>query len=238
MVSKRHHPKTIAAVQASESRQWEIGDALLEECGPPSDNGRNDGSRNELREVAEELEELQIEGYSVGYLAELRDIAYKFPRRRRRRSLSWGCHQAADSPEMLDAVVEAAGKRPVTRDYVRAMRNAIAEKQAEDYEKKHPGEGPPLKNEEYELPSQTQINGLNLKVEVMRWGSNLLSVDQVVLDVTEKVEKHLHKLEKMDVEYLVDKALTLAEHSRQLADVARKLQATKRAQLTVVGENV
>jgi hypothetical protein len=35
-------PKTIAAVQRQDNSNWAIGDALLEECGPPQ--GGRDGS--------------------------------------------------------------------------------------------------------------------------------------------------------------------------------------------------
>ena len=65
-------PKTVAAVQKHDRSQWEIGDALLAE----TDIG---GSYDELEEVAAELEGLNIEGYSVTHLSNLRRTAHNFP---------------------------------------------------------------------------------------------------------------------------------------------------------------
>lgn len=220
------HPKTIAEVQKRERSQWAIGDALLDE----TDIG---GSHDELAEVASEIEDLQIEGYSVAYLAKLRQVASNFPPRTRTSSISWEAHKRAGSPEMLEAIAQAAGKKPVTVDFVAPTRKAIEEHQA----KKHQEKGtrrtvPPVKD----IPSQREVKGLALIAEIAQHVNNLKRYDLGIVDEAEWVEKNLSKLEKVDIDYLVEIALGIAEHARGLADIARRLRTNRRTHLSVVGE--
>jgi hypothetical protein len=98
----------VAAAQERERSLWEIGDALLEECGPPSEDGRDNGSREKLEEAAAEIEQLNIEGYSAGRLYNLRKVAHNFPPDRRVPGVSWDAHRLAGSPEMLEAIIKHA----------------------------------------------------------------------------------------------------------------------------------
>ena len=110
---------TLEALQEAEESKWRLGEALLAECGPPSDNG----SYARIREAAEELRENGPE-YSARHLAQLRDVAHEFPKAKRRLSLPWSVHQVAVYPDILDAIVADApeGTR-ITRNYVAAVRD-------------------------------------------------------------------------------------------------------------------
>ena len=48
-------PGVVAAVREAERCIWKIGDALIEECGPPGEHGVNTGVLDKLRECAREL---------------------------------------------------------------------------------------------------------------------------------------------------------------------------------------
>ena len=48
-------PRVLAAVQKRERSQWEIGDALIAECGPAAKNGVHDGSYAKIVACSEEL---------------------------------------------------------------------------------------------------------------------------------------------------------------------------------------
>ena len=80
-------PRTIAAVQKRDRCMWEIGDALIAECGAPPADGAKDGTYRRLEQAAQALEKLQLTEHSVKTLANIRRIAFAFPKRSRRKFL-------------------------------------------------------------------------------------------------------------------------------------------------------
>lgn len=115
-------PKTIAAARkVHEARgtlcscQWELGDVLIEECGPPGGNGVRTGSDELLKKASRELEK---EGfpYAFDYLRDLRQMAHNFSAGDRSPAASWTVHLKAKTPENLTAVIQAAkvGKQELT----------------------------------------------------------------------------------------------------------------------------
>jgi hypothetical protein len=99
-------PKTFAAAKRSEKGQWAIGDALLEEIGPPRVGARQD---HLFTECAAELAEGGMP-YKAGYLRELRNIAHKFNPELRNPGLGVQVAAAAGTPEMLAKVEEYAAE--------------------------------------------------------------------------------------------------------------------------------
>jgi len=65
-------PLTIAAAHDIKSEQslWNLGDALVKECGPPSLPGKQTGSDDKLKEAKKALEQAGFQ-YSVEHLREL-----------------------------------------------------------------------------------------------------------------------------------------------------------------------
>ena len=121
-VAMTEFPKTLAAVERAEGAdQWAIGDALIEEVGPPS-------SYERLATCANELEQHGYE-YTKESLRQIRDVAYGFSKSVRRHTLSFGAHQSAGSIEMLNLVIKQAKnlKKPVTVKFTRATIKAIEE---------------------------------------------------------------------------------------------------------------
>lgn len=229
-------PKTIAAVQKREKSLWEIGDALVAECGRPNESSANDGSYERLEAAAAEINGLHIEGYSIDYLRKVRLCAYTFSPGRRHPGVSFSAHQEAKTPDRLDAIIGAAGSKPVTRDHVRDVSSQLDEQQAQEYREEHgeDAELPPVR--ERPTPTQREVREAVLLAEVAGWANALMRAEQSVSEVSKEIEKKLHKLESIDVDYLVEKALTLANHATALGSIARKLQGNRRAHLRVVGE--
>jgi len=109
-------PGVLDAIREADQTNWELGDALLAECGP------HDGERG-LKEAAKELAEHSSAELSVPKLARLRRVAEAFPPNRR-YPLPWKLHEAARSPRFLDLVVRLARRtgQPVTKRLIEAIR--------------------------------------------------------------------------------------------------------------------
>jgi hypothetical protein len=120
-------PLTLAAIKKADQNQWAIGDALLAECGPPSQNGVNDGSFVHLIEVAGYL---LVEGYeySTTTLSAYRVTAQSFRPSARRANIPWAAHKVAGTPEFLDAVIAGAPEgTSITYRYVENIRQRQAD---------------------------------------------------------------------------------------------------------------
>ncbi len=87
------YKQILEAVKDLDRWPWEIGDALLVECGPP---GKKDGYAL-LWEAAKYLFSEGHE-YDVATLSKYRSVAYWFEPSKR-RSVAWAWHEAARSPE-------------------------------------------------------------------------------------------------------------------------------------------
>jgi hypothetical protein len=119
------YPKTLAAVKAANLDQWAIGDALVEECGPPSETGVQDGSRNKIKEAAEYLLTYNFE-YKIETLAHFRETAYDFKESVRLPSISFSVHRAAGSPEFLKSVIQGAPKGTrITQAYIEGIKQRL-----------------------------------------------------------------------------------------------------------------
>ena len=124
--------RLLAAVEQGEHAQWKIGDALIAECGPPPTAiGKFDKRAiARIEQAAQFLYERGHEQYSVITLRQLRDTAFSFPKSRRHPHLSFGVHDSAGSPDVLDAIVAGSKRKIFGTEYVRAVR--AAQRRAEE----------------------------------------------------------------------------------------------------------
>jgi len=97
-------PLTLAAAKDAEKSRWAIGDALVQECGPPGDDHTNNGTGMKIAAAAEFLGANGLE-FSESYLRRLRKVAYSFSDVRTRSSVSWNAHEAAGSPKILESII-------------------------------------------------------------------------------------------------------------------------------------
>jgi hypothetical protein len=120
-------PLTLEAIKEADSNQWAIGDALIAECGPPSERGAKDGSLEDLRAAAQYLAS-QGFPYKVTTLSQLRVVASTFKSSLRRYGIAWGAHRVAGTPEYLQAIIAGAPKgTKITQPYIEGIRSAQAE---------------------------------------------------------------------------------------------------------------
>lgn len=228
-------PKIVALIQRRDRSQWEIGEELLRICGAPPIGSKKDGGYAQLDAVANEIETLKIEGYTVSYLAKMRIVSHNFPSEQRAAGISWNVHYSAGTPDMLNAIIEAAGKKPVTTLMARKLRNVINDQQQRRQEKEPGRKTPPRKTKRtHVIPTKDERKGLALIAEVLDWLKDIKAADKGIIRVTSKIEKNLDRLVIEEVDYLVDSMLTLAEHAREGAEMARKLRANKRSHLTTI----
>jgi hypothetical protein len=124
VIQARDLAQTLKGMQASlQSIAWIIGKAFVTELGPPSTNGKRDGSRAKIQEIYDEIvETLGACDYDVTTLVKMWHVAYRFSDNRRRHGLSWSVHEAAGSPEVLEEISAAHPGVELTRKIVRAYR--------------------------------------------------------------------------------------------------------------------
>jgi len=75
------YPRMRAAARKIRNAAWELGDAAILECGPPSSDGKNDGSLQKLKEAQEILFKEDDFEISLNTLLRYREISYKFPKK-------------------------------------------------------------------------------------------------------------------------------------------------------------
>lgn len=126
-------PRLLAAVQEGERSQWRIGDALIAECpGNEKDgeDGVNTGLYRRIEQAAQFLFERGFEQYNTHSLGQMRRLAVVFPKNRRHANLSYGVHQSAGTPDVLDEIVAGSRRKFFGSEYVRAIR--AAQRRAEE----------------------------------------------------------------------------------------------------------
>jgi hypothetical protein len=82
-------PKSTKAVRSQEKSNWDIGNALIEECGPPSENGVNNDSLANIKQFCEFLFSAYGIERTVSTLREVRDVCYVFQGAGQPAPVSW-----------------------------------------------------------------------------------------------------------------------------------------------------
>jgi hypothetical protein len=107
MSNKLEFPQTVAACKAAEKSQWDIGDAIKDECGIGV-SGRNDGSYDRIKEAAKEVAEHCGVTYTLSTLRKMRYVSSMFPGGTRVPLIPWKIHLIAGTPEKLQEIRDAA----------------------------------------------------------------------------------------------------------------------------------
>ncbi|HYY29666.1 MAG TPA: hypothetical protein VE860_17110 [Chthoniobacterales bacterium] len=108
-------------VQKLDKARWDLGDALVAECGAPDPTSASYNGPGKLRAAWHHLQE---NGYdcSLEDLSKLRRVAYVFELSTRRFSISWDLHAEAGTPEMLEAIMGGIAKgTPLTKSYIASI---------------------------------------------------------------------------------------------------------------------
>jgi hypothetical protein len=98
--------------------RWDLGDALVSECGAPDPTSASYAGPGRLRAAWQYLQENGCD-YSIEELSKLRRVAYVFGHSTRRFDISWELHAEAGTPETLEAIIGGMPKGTrLTKGYI------------------------------------------------------------------------------------------------------------------------
>lgn len=198
MSSPAQFPKTIAAVKAREGAifavedcLWRIGDALIEECGPPGEHGVNTGSNDKLEQCAKELAEAGFKRYGLDMLVKLRRTAAAFPDVKRLTSVSWSVHDIAGDDETLLAAQEFAAEKDGAKLTVNFVKKFIEERDAKEAAKDRE-ENPDLDDDDVGEDPAVQYA---LDEALKEWND----IAEQITSTRDLIQPHIVKLAASDV---------------------------------------
>jgi hypothetical protein len=119
---KPEYKKILHARQALDKARWDLGDALVVECGAPDPTSPGYDGPGKLRAAWNYMRE---NGYdcTLEDLCELRRVAYVFKQSTRRSDISWDLHAESGTPEMLQAVMGDIPKgTSLTKSHIASVR--------------------------------------------------------------------------------------------------------------------
>ena len=119
---KPEYKTILHAMQTLDQALWDLGDALVAECGAPDPTSAGYDGPGKLRAAWHYMRE---NGYdcTLEDLSKLRRVAYVFGLSTRRSDISWDLHAEAGTPEMLQAIMSGIPKgTSLTKGYIASIR--------------------------------------------------------------------------------------------------------------------
>jgi hypothetical protein len=128
---KSDYQAILYTLQMRDKARWDLGDALVAECGAPDPTCVSFAGPGGLRAAWRYLQENGYD-YSIEELSKLRRVAYVFGKATRRFDISWEVHAEAGTPEMLEAIIDGIPKgTPLTKSYIAFIRKQSRRHQRE-----------------------------------------------------------------------------------------------------------
>jgi hypothetical protein len=119
---KPEYQKILHAMQTLDKARWDLGDALVAECGAPDPTSAGYDGPGKLRAALLNLRENGYES-TLEDLSKLRRVSYVFRQSTRRSDISWDLHAESGTPEMLQAIMASIPKgTALTRSYIASIR--------------------------------------------------------------------------------------------------------------------
>ena len=119
---KPEYKKILQSMQTLDKALWDLGDALVAECGAPDPTSAGYDGPGKLRAAWHYMRE---NGYdcTLEDLSKLRRVAYVFGLSARRSDISWDLHAESGTPEMLQAIMDGIPKgTSLTKSYIASIR--------------------------------------------------------------------------------------------------------------------
>ena len=119
---KPEYKNILHAMQTLDKARWDLGEALVAECGAPDPTSAGYDGPGKLRAAWHYMRE---NGYdcTLEDLSELRRVAYVFRQPTRRSDISWDLHAESGTPEMLQAIMGSIPKgTSLTKSYIASIR--------------------------------------------------------------------------------------------------------------------
>lgn len=226
--SVRAYREYLSSTKEKDQKRWKLGDALLEECGPPSEQGIRDGSREKLQQAHEEIvencPEAEYEELSVKYLARLREASYDFPLKARHAGLSWSAHEEAGDSDTLNALLKRDQK--LTQ---RKVRNYMQKKRLRDkVNKNFPRPKPSEKDK------KKKQNGLDMIVLVSQASVLAGEAQEAAEKFLELVQPHLKKLDTDFVDGMLAECIEVIDGWQKVLTLMRSVQSRKSSHIQEV----
>jgi hypothetical protein len=168
--------ETIKAAQVCKATEvsgtealFALGDALINDCGPPGSAGVHTGSDDLLKKAQKALARKDLI-YSFDHLRNLRTVAHAFPPGVRTPALAWSVHRAAGNPERLSELIAEAkleGKEltaPFVRQSNKKLKEQREKKEREQHEKLN---GRPQEDPAYVLAQQRFLSAINKALDLL-----------------------------------------------------------------------
>jgi hypothetical protein len=119
---KPEYKTILQTMQTFDKARWDLGDALVAECGAPDPTSAGYDGPGKLRAAWHYMQE---NGYDCALedLSKLRRVAYVFGLSTRRSDISWDLHAESGTPEMLQAIMCGIPKgTSLTKSYIASIR--------------------------------------------------------------------------------------------------------------------
>jgi hypothetical protein len=119
---KPEYQKILHAMQTLDKARWDLGDALVAECGAPDPTSAGYDGPGKLRAALNSLRENGYES-TLEDLSKLRRVSYVFRQSTRRSDISWDLHAESGTPEMLQTIMGGIPKgTALTKSYIGSIR--------------------------------------------------------------------------------------------------------------------
>jgi hypothetical protein len=119
---KPEYQKILQAMQTLDKARWDLGDALVAECGAPDPTSAGYDGPGKLRAALHSLRENGYES-TLEDLSKLRRVSYVFRQSTRRSDISWDLHAESGTPEMLQTIMSGIPKgTALTKSYIGSIR--------------------------------------------------------------------------------------------------------------------
>ena len=120
---KPEYKNILHAMQTLDKARWDLGDALVAECGAPDPTSASYDGPGKLRAAWRTIRENGYECCTLEDLSKLRRVAYVFRPSTRRSDVSWDLHVESGTPEMLQAIMSGIPKgTSLTKGYIASIR--------------------------------------------------------------------------------------------------------------------
>ena len=119
---KPEYKRILHSMQALDKARWDLGDALVSECGAPDPTSTGYDGPGKLRAAWHYMRE---NGYdcTLQDLSQLRRVAYVFRPSTRRADISWDLHAESGTPEMLQTIMDSIPKgTSLSKSYIASVR--------------------------------------------------------------------------------------------------------------------
>lgn len=254
------YPRTIAAAKRLDQDQWGFCDALLAECGPPSEDRTNNGGFEKLREAQQALANQGYE-YDVNWLRQCRDVAHHFRMPlERHASISVRVHMAVGNPALLQRILDGLPEgQTLSLHRATELMRVYRMEQAEIWRAEHPeaaaaadaatneednetdDEDEPAPPPRRSRPSIRHIppaerplppvNHIRTMAAVSAALANADRSHRVGRETIRELEAHLSDLNQIDVDAIVEAALAAHNVWLQIANMVRQNRANQRGHI-------